>query len=426
MLGGVMTVTGWHTAFDQDGACSAPTQAPPSEAQLYTTQTDISLNGTLCLGLKPTSLLAEDRKALAARTADRETAQKQVDKAADALKLAEGTKNAADLKPEDKAKADRDFKTADDALKAAQTDLATKDTALSKLPTKRSLYLLIDGVQAPARPIDLQISPASSEQTDANAYIWRSIKLTSNSDAASDDGKAWRNILSGPTNGGVRKVRIRLSDTGTQPPTISADLVGKEKDQKLVVFEPCLVAIGSIGLLVLAGGLMMMGWNGGMLRDRTPDISTDPNIPDPDPSPTFSLARVQFMWWMFLTIGGFLFSWLTIGQFSGVVTSGVLTLLGISGLTGLSARVVDDLPAGAAPSLQQSQGFWTDILSDGTGAQSIALHRVQLVAWNIILGIIFLWTTLTSFLFPAFDQSLLILAGIVNATYVGFKFPENK
>ena len=47
-----------------------------------------------------------------------------------------------------------------------------------------------------------------------------------------------------------------------------------------------------------------------------------------------------------------------------------------------------------------------------------------MAAWTLILGAIFLWTTLTSFSFPNFDANLLVMAGIVNGVYLGFKFKQ--
>ena len=99
-----------------------------------------------------------------------------------------------------------------------------------------------------------------------------------------------------------------------------------------------------------------------------------------------------------------------------MVTGGVLTLLGISATSGLASVLIDP-----RPNPNPSRGFLTDILSDGN---SVALHRVQMFAWTVILGLIFLWTMATNFIFPNFDTNLLLMAGITSGIYLGFKFPE--
>ncbi len=51
--------------------------------------------------------------------------------------------------------------------------------------------------------------------------------------------------------------------------------------------------------------------------------------------------------------------------------------------------------------------------------------RIQMFAWTLILGIIFIWSVVYKLSFPVFDTDLLVLIGFVNANYLGFKFPEN-
>ena len=47
-----------------------------------------------------------------------------------------------------------------------------------------------------------------------------------------------------------------------------------------------------------------------------------------------------------------------------------------------------------------------------------------MLAWTSILGAVFIWTTLWSFTFPAFDTNLMVLAGFVNGLYIGFRAGE--
>lgn len=185
-----------------------------------------------------------------------------------------------------------------------------------------------------------------------------------------------------------------------------------EGQQLFRVYTPLLFWLGVAGMVALFGGLIAVGWN-------------TPSLRDGDATSSFSLARVQLLWWMFFVVGGFIFIALVTGQYANVLTEGALTLLGISGITAISARSIDKSQAPNPPVFSASNGFLSDILSDGSPS-SIALHRVQIVIWNIILGVIFGWIVFTEFSFPVFGTGLLILSGIVNSTYVGFKFPEKK
>lgn len=70
-----------------------------------------------------------------------------------------------------------------------------------------------------------------------------------------------------------------------------------------------------------------------------------------------------------------------------------------------------------------SRGFLHDILSDGYG---ISFHRFQILAWTIVLGIMFLSSVYNGLTMPEFSASLLGLMGLSSGTYIGFKFPEQR
>jgi len=68
-----------------------------------------------------------------------------------------------------------------------------------------------------------------------------------------------------------------------------------------------------------------------------------------------------------------------------------------------------------------SEGWFKDITTDLNGS---ALHRVQALAWTLALGVVFVVGAITDHVMPQFDPSLLLLLGISNAGYIGFKYPE--
>lgn len=66
-------------------------------------------------------------------------------------------------------------------------------------------------------------------------------------------------------------------------------------------------------------------------------------------------------------------------------------------------------------------GFWRDISDDGSG---VSVHRLQVILWTIILGAVFIRSVAQSMSIPEFPDTLLVLIGISNGIYLGFKFPE--
>lgn len=65
--------------------------------------------------------------------------------------------------------------------------------------------------------------------------------------------------------------------------------------------------------------------------------------------------------------------------------------------------------------------IFLDLIADKDGP---ALHRMQIVAWTFILGLVFLVGVYRDLSMPDFNATLLALMGISGASYVGFKFPE--
>jgi hypothetical protein len=217
-----------------------------------------------------------------------------------------------------------------------------------------------------------------------------------------------------------------------------------------------------VGLVLLLISIVLLGKLTGLLR------STDKTSP-------YSLGRVQMAWWFYLVIAAYLYLWLVTGQVN-MLTSSVLTLIGISAATGLSATFVDQqkqsdlaqqrlqlttkqtafnnriaeivaatpatgsdldkelqakrselaqinaqiaaMPAASATAV--STGL-VDIVKDGNG---ISFSRFQIVVWTLVFGAVFVRAVLSDLTMPQFDATLLSLMGISSGTYVGFKFPE--
>ena len=138
----------------------------------------------------------------------------------------------------------------------------------------------------------------------------------------------------------------------------------------------------------------------------------------------------------------------------------LVLLIGISGATGLGSVLINSKPAQAAQPVQAAQPpqpveaaqpaqvaqpvqaaqpaqlphpspfhsfietmsrWFTDIISDGKG---VSFQRLQVVIWTLILGFVFAWTVANTCSMPEFENTLLVLMGISNGLYLGFKIPE--
>jgi hypothetical protein len=60
-----------------------------------------------------------------------------------------------------------------------------------------------------------------------------------------------------------------------------------------------------------------------------------------------------------------------------------------------------------------------DLLTEEAGTYDF--HRFQILAWTIILGLMFVWKVFDERVMPTFDTNLLLLMGISSGAYLGFK-----
>jgi hypothetical protein len=187
--------------------------------------------------------------------------------------------------------------------------------------------------------------------------------------------------------------------------------------------------------------------------------------------------------WFVVVVGAYLYVWMMTGTFSAISVT-ALTLIGVSGATGLVAATMDSSKraealkarialqserdaldaalnmagglraqlaaavAGSPESLQllatlmakqtrlnelqqlaaapvagatPSQGWYLDLLSDQSG---VSFHRLQMAVWTLVLAFVFVRAVRVDVLMPDFDATLLGLLGVSSGTYLGFKFPE--
>jgi hypothetical protein len=195
-------------------------------------------------------------------------------------------------------------------------------------------------------------------------------------------------------------------------------------------------------------------------------VVTQSNMLCDAPGSSYSLGKSQMAFWGLLVALTFVGIWIVTGTMERIPPQ-VLILLGISGATGLSAIVIGEskkagiqdkitkleeektkleneermAPAAFPPASKarlqaiepekqalsqqlkasKSEGFWSDICNDGNG---LSFHRLQVVIWTVILGMVFVRSVAQVLSMPEFPETLLVLLGISAGTYLGFKIPE--
>jgi len=237
----------------------------------------------------------------------------------------------------------------------------------------------------------------------------------------------WHRLLGSP-NGFVRRVRVSLgtSDQFAFPTDVTTFPLKVIPALRFYAFI-ALLAVFTVFFVHLC---------------RTTSIiraSADPAIAGARP---YSLSRFQMAFWFFIVIAGYVFMWLVTGELD-TITDSVLALMGIGAGTALGAALIDSSAAGTTTTTtmtatssstvvapvphappQPSEGFLRDVLSDSS--EGISIHRFQMFAWTLILGVIFAASVYKDLAMPEFNATLLGLMGISSGTYLGFKLPERK
>lgn len=215
----------------------------------------------------------------------------------------------------------------------------------------------------------------------------------------------------------------------------------------------------------------------GALKEALSDIGPKPQ----SGAKPWSLARCQMAFWLVLVTVSFVSIWVTTGALDGISES-ALALIGIGTGAALGSVAIDisgdsqskrneldqkllemqveaqdieqELQQNQALTTDQrkykqrlldalhynqvqikekilriiennpSQGPWKDILSDPDG--NAALHRIQIVIWTLILGIIYVYSVWETLAMPEFNATLLALQGLSAGAYLGFKIPDKK
>lgn len=274
----------------------------------------------------------------------------------------------------------------------------------------------------------------------------------------SDNASAWKALLGSPTNY-YKKVQVAVGIKGQQNLLPIRDQTKEDKNSLQatlwVIWLPG-VLIALVLVVILFFVLRKYGI-GDMLRDSQPSDFGGVTAPNGNLlvlKRPYSLAQTQMAWWFALVVGAYIFLFLITGDIN-TLTSQALTLMGIGAGTALGAAMVEntktdpkqkefqdtlaqikqletanpqppELSAARAKRdrLAQelaSKNFFIDTLTDVDG---MSLHRFQLMAWTVIMGLIFCFEVYQNLALPEYSGTILALLGISGGTYLGFKVPE--
>ncbi|HMJ05180.1 MAG TPA: hypothetical protein VK474_02890, partial [Chthoniobacterales bacterium] len=299
------------------------------------------------------------------------------------------------------------------------------------------------------------------------------------------DEEAWSNLYDGTR--AVHDVRVSLGveldgrvfvlETGVFP-----QAVAPVQHVRLELFRQVWLWSTLGWLIFLLAILLLLGAHTPLLRDIDLPMRADG-------CPQFSLSRLQLAFWTFLVVGAFLVIWLVTDRLD-TLNPTVLALLGISSGTTFASKLASMLtleggstriePARAArrhdpiADLRERLGkelttltskaaqlersahhtaaeeaelsnvgiriqrlqddldylghnrfvrFLIDLLSDNG---RVTLHRMQIVVWTGVLGVVFIARVKRELSMPAFSETLLGLMGLSSLTYIALKVPELK
>lgn len=218
---------------------------------------------------------------------------------------------------------------------------------------------------------------------------------------------AWRRVLAGRSNTFWTTVEVSVA-WGDEAAPLPTD-VGWAANTTLWLVPPVNAWLALGGILTVLLFLINTHRGSALLRERVEG--------------RYSLSRTQGAWWFLVVFA----SWEILCAFQrdfASIGGSSLSLLGIAGGTYSWVRATTPEPtSGKRGRHRPSIGFWRDIVSDDSGP---VLHRLQLVAWSLVLGVGYVYGTIVLLQLPEIDPSLLGLMGMSAGGYLVMKPGEIK
>lgn len=207
-----------------------------------------------------------------------------------------------------------------------------------------------------------------------------------------------------PISGSTDALRLPTLVNSDAVYSVGAKLVRRS----LPLIPPMRQGCAAIAVILTIATILSAAIGTRALRD-----GRGPGLKEADEAP-WSLARVVFAWWITICVSSFAYLWSMMGEHKGILSSTVPLLLGIQGTTMLISAGFARTQA-ACP----TKGFFSDLISEAGEAE---VSRLQMLVWNLVLGVVFLWASMFEWKMPVFDATLMTLLGISSTAYVGFKF----
>lgn len=348
---------------------------------------------------------------------------------------------------------------------------ATNKTAKDKAQLKDTVTFNVTGFDPPECVRKLVLFVNGLPVADARPV--REKPLTFILGRTEKSGELWRLLLGRPSIGDTRRITVGFG-LPDGPPLHSASI----EVEALPSLWFCLwFAVFAFLVIVF----LLCAIKTSILRDGVLDPRAAPGS-----KATYSLGRTQAAWWLFVILACYMLIGAATGDFLSSINGTAVLLLGIGAGTALGGAAVDaskDTPTNrqeqqlaavaaknrmtdleqdiqanqkklcaqgaAAMSVAKqgeaklemaqqekekadtqaqydklmgvSQNFITDILSDANG---ISFHRFQMVAWTLVLSVVFAADVYENLAMPTFSPVLLGLLGLSAGTYIGLKIPE--
>lgn len=336
------------------------------------------------------------------------------------------------------------------------------------LPPKKNIVLYLDDRPVVGGTTYPPTNPTPSGTPEVTTLLFTLRPSYTEETGARD---VWTHVLGRPSLSEPREVRVSVGIEDQYAVAASNNTI------KLRIVPLNWFAFWLLIFFALVVGFWLLAKKTDLLRDAVPPPGTGDRRP-------YSLARTQAAWWFFLVLAAYLLIGIITGDFSTTITGTALGLLGISAGTTLGSAFVDASKAQSPQAQAQdassrtilegeiaglesdiatlkaqadtasppaadvhtlrvelaqkqaalatkksqfkkmnnvSEHFLQDILSDVHG---VSFHRFQMMAWSLVLGVIFIVKVYQVLAMPTFNSTLLALLGISAGTFVGLKIPE--
>ena len=278
--------------------------------------------------------------------------------------------------------------------------------AKRQLALHSNLILYIDNIPAPALKSYYPIPPDADSaifffqltHDDETDSLWR--KITTPIRLMKSDGRLKVFITAGLENDGPIFPKNK-------------NWMNFRNNFTLMIFSPRMVTIFIIIFTALFIAVVIMCMRSDLIKVTFPNSAS-----------LYSLSKTQLALWTMIVAGSYIYIWI-VTQDQPSIDSSILILLGISFGTTTISSLIDTSNLSKPNAMQnvplQSNGFFSDILSDGNG---ISVHRFQNAIFTVVLAVIFVSDVLTSLQLPSFNTTLLALMGISSAGYLSLKPSE--